>query len=271
MLPNREWFPSLFVPPCLRAFCPEAMPETPNPKLTRLLDPPTEVAAGEPDYAELDVATNFSFLRGASHPDELVFTSAMLGQRAMAVTDVNTLAGVVRAHAAAKQVKGFRLVIGARLQLTDAPDLLVWATDRAAYGRLCRLLTLGKRRTEKGECLLSLQDFLDHSQGMLAALDTGAGGTEARRHGGTKSEQNISDPGSTSCLRAFVPPCLDLLRLLRDALGDRISLAACCPYGSDDVGALHELDELSRATHVPLVATNHVHYHDAAPGRCRTW
>src|SRR5687768_13048902 len=146
------------------------MPETPNPKLTRLLDPPTEVAPGELDYAELDVTTNFSFLRGASHPDELVFTAAMLGHRAMALTDVNSLAGVVRAHAAAKQVKGFRLIIGARLQLTDSPDLLVWATDRAAYGRLCRLLTLGKRRTEKGECSLALEDFLAHSDGMLAAL-----------------------------------------------------------------------------------------------------
>src|SRR4051812_7696910 len=156
------------------------MPETPTPKLTRLLDPPTEVAPGEPDYAELDVTSNFSFLRGASHPDELVFTSALLGQRAMAVTDVNTLAGVVRAHAAAKQVKGFHLIIGARLQLTDSPDLLVWATDRSAYGRLCRLLTLGKRRTEKGECLLGLQDFLDHSEGMLAALAPGIEGLRDR-------------------------------------------------------------------------------------------
>src|SRR3954451_2576837 len=132
------------------------MPEHPGSKLYTgaAINPPTEVAPSAFGYAELDVTTNFSFLRGASHPDELVFTAAMLGYRALAVTDVNSLAGVVRAHAAAKQVKGFHLLIGARLQLTDAPDLLVWATDRAAYGRLCRLLTLGKRRTEKGECSL---------------------------------------------------------------------------------------------------------------------
>ena len=113
------------------------MPETPNPKMHAggLLDPPAEVAPCAVDYAELDVTTNFSFLRGASHPDELVFTSAMLGQRAMAVTDVNSLAGVVRAYSAAKQVKNFHLIVGARLVLTDAPDVLVWATDRAAYGR----------------------------------------------------------------------------------------------------------------------------------------
>src|SRR5881394_928880 len=112
---------------------------SPHPEGSR---PPTSVAACAAPYAELDVTTNFSFLRGASHPDELVFTAAMLGYRALAVTDVNSLAGVVRAHAAAKQVKGFHLLVGARLQLTDAPDLLVWATDRAAYGRVCRLLTL---------------------------------------------------------------------------------------------------------------------------------
>ena len=216
------------------------MPETPNPKLTRLLDPPTEVAGGAPPYAELDVTTNFSFLRGASHPDELVFTAAMLGYRALAITDVNSLAGVVRAHAAAKQVKGFHLIIGTRLQLTDAPDLLVWASDRAAYGRLCKLLTLGKRRAEKGECLLGLHDFLDRSDGMIAALAPG---------------------GAVSDLDGLRP----VLSLLREALRDRLSVAACCPYGDDDESWLGKLARLSSASRVPLLATNHVHYHD--PGR----
>src|SRR5437762_9075690 len=148
------------------------MPEHPSSKLYTgaAINPPTEVAPSAFGYAELDVTTNFSFLRGASHPDELVFTSAMLGQRAMAVTDVNSLAGVVRAYSAAKQVKDFHLIVGARLVLSDAPDVLVWATDRASYGRLCQLLTDGKRRAEKGECSLTLQDFLDHSDGLLAAL-----------------------------------------------------------------------------------------------------
>src|SRR5437899_11074278 len=99
------------------------MPETPNPKMHTggLLDPPAEVAACPSGvaYAELDVTTNFSFLRGASHPDELVFTSAMLGQRAMAVTDTNSLAGVVRAYSAAKQVKNFHLIVRAGLGLPD--------------------------------------------------------------------------------------------------------------------------------------------------------
>src|SRR5215207_1806715 len=123
------------------------MPEDPNEKLYQgaAIDPPKAVAACEHAYAELDVTTNFSFLRGASHPDEMVFTSALLGHRAMAVTDVNTVAGVVRAYEAARRVEGFHLIVGARLVFTDgSPDLLVWAPDRAAYGRLCRILTIGR-------------------------------------------------------------------------------------------------------------------------------
>src|SRR3954454_20750138 len=128
------------------------MPEDPNEKLYQgaAIEPPKQVAETPVDYAELDVTTNFSFLRGASHPDEMVFTSALLGHRAMAVTDVNTLAGVVRAFEAARRVETLRLIIGARLVFKgDTPDLLVWAPDRAAYGRLCRILTIGRRRAEK--------------------------------------------------------------------------------------------------------------------------
>src|SRR5437016_6220260 len=153
------------------------MPELADPKLRSAPAPPAIAAPEEPapPYAELDVVTNFSFLRGASHADELVYRAAELGHRAIAITDVNTLAGVVRAYDAIRQLKGQcekppQLIIGSRLTFSDAPDLLVWPTDRAAYGRLCRLLTLGKRRTEKGECQLFLQDFLDHNQGMLAAI-----------------------------------------------------------------------------------------------------
>src|SRR5687767_8035863 len=148
------------------------MPETPNPKIAHatLVEPPEEAAAGEAPYAELDVTTNFSFLRGASHPDELVYTAALLGYRAMAVTDVNSLAGVVRAYDAARKIDKFRLIVGCRLVFADGtPDVLVWPADRDAYARLCRLLTLGRRRAPKGECHLTLADFLDHADGMLAA------------------------------------------------------------------------------------------------------
>ncbi len=117
-------------------------------------------------YAELQVTTNFSFLRGASHPAELVLRARELGHGAIAVADRNTLAGVVRAHAAAKELD-FRLVIGCRLDLTDASSLLCFPTDRAAYGRLCRLLTRGKRRAEKGACHLAYADVVEHGAGQV--------------------------------------------------------------------------------------------------------
>src|SRR5581483_9959609 len=119
-----------------------------------------------PRYAELDVTTNFSFLRGGSHPEELAATAKALGLEAIAVTDRNTLAGVVRAHLAAKEV-GIRFVVGARLDLKDAPSLLAFPRDRAAYGRLCRLLTLGQRRAEKGQCFLFLDDVAAHAEGLI--------------------------------------------------------------------------------------------------------
>src|SRR5438270_724617 len=148
------------------------MPETPNPK-SREAPPPkvTPVVPSPFAYAELDVKTNFSFLRGASHPDELVYRAAQLGYRAIAVTDFNSLAGAVRVHEAAREI-GIKLVIGSRLTFEDGPDVLVWAPDRAAYATLCRLLTLGKRRTEKGKCLLRVEDLLNGNDGLFAAVVT---------------------------------------------------------------------------------------------------
>src|SRR5215475_4238758 len=119
-----------------------------------------------PRYAELQITTNFSFLRGAAHPDELVLTAAALGHQAIAITDCNSFAGIVRAHHAAKEV-GIRLVIACRLDLCDGTSLLAYPTDRTAYGRLTRLLTLGKRRALKGECHLDYADVVAHGEGQL--------------------------------------------------------------------------------------------------------
>src|SRR3989440_2542958 len=119
-----------------------------------------------PAYAELQVASNFSFLRGASHPDELVVTAAALGHAAIAITDRNSFAGIVRAHHAAKTI-GIRLVVGVRLDLADGTSLLAYPEDRAAYGRLTRLLTLGKRRAPKGECRLDYADIVAHGAGQI--------------------------------------------------------------------------------------------------------
>src|SRR5437763_1302145 len=120
-------------------------------------------------YAELQATSNFSFLRGASHPDELVLAASLLGHKAIALADRNSLAGIVRAHKAAKEA-GIRFVVGCRLDLDDAPSLLCWPTDRAAYGRLARLLTLGKRRAGKGECHIDWSDVEAWNEGLLAVL-----------------------------------------------------------------------------------------------------
>src|SRR2546421_9446938 len=155
------------------------MPEFAVPKLRH---PPPPPAAGnlEPQdvgqYAEFDVVTNFCFLRGASHPDELIYRATELGYKAIAITDINSLAVIVRAFDATEQVAEQgghppKLIIGTRLTFTDGtPDLLVHVIDRGGYARLCRLLQLGKRRTEKGQCSLAPADFLDHNEGLLAAI-----------------------------------------------------------------------------------------------------
>lgn len=97
-------------------------------------------------YAELTVTSNFTFLTGASHADELIGQAAVLGYRAISITDCNTLAGIVRGHVAAKEA-GLPFVVGARLRFVEPTglSLFVYPTDRASYGRLCRLLTIGKR------------------------------------------------------------------------------------------------------------------------------
>ncbi|MFM8938442.1 MAG: PHP domain-containing protein, partial [Phenylobacterium sp.] len=123
-------------------------------------------------YAELAAASNFSFLRAASHPEELVQTAAALGLEALGVVDRNSVSGVVRAWAAGRKAGGGpKVLAGARLTFSDGtPDLVCYPSDRAAWGRLTRLLTLGKRRARKGECDLTLGDFLDHAEGLLAIV-----------------------------------------------------------------------------------------------------
>src|SRR5205814_1086074 len=120
-------------------------------------------------YAELHCKSNFSFLEGASHADELILRAAELGYAALAVTDRESLAGIVRAHVAAKQLD-LRLIIGAEVHPTDAAPVVLWVTDRRSYGRLCRLLTIGRRRAPKGECQLTLADIAGHSEGLIAGV-----------------------------------------------------------------------------------------------------
>ncbi len=199
---------------------------------------------GEAAYAELSVASNFSFLEGASHPEELMVTAAALGLEAIAITDRNSLAGVVRAHVAAGKA-GIRLIVGARLDFRAGEEseeivlsLLAFPVDRAAYGRLSRLITLGRRRAPKGECHLFHADLADYEEGLI--------------------------------LLALPPAVLDaafaerLAALARRRPVDYF-LAAAHRYRGDDAARLVALAALGQEAGAPLVACNDVHYH--VPGR----
>ncbi len=191
-----------------------------------------------PAYAELQITTNFSFLRGASHPDELARTAAALGQAAIGVADRNTLAGVVRAHKQAKAL-GLRFLPGARLDFNDAtPSVICYPGDREAFGRLTRLLSLGKLRTAKGGCALHRDDLLAHARGQI--------------------------------LLAVAPPEPDAafdaaLAGLAVELGDRLYLLASRPYAARDVRRIDRLAALARSLGLALVASNDVLHH--APTR----
>jgi error-prone DNA polymerase len=187
-------------------------------------------------YAELQVTTNFSFLRGGSQPHELIAQAAALGLAAIAVTDRNSFAGIVRAYQAARQVE-IRLVVGVRLDLRDGTGLLAFPEDRAAYGRLTTLLTLGKRRATKGECHLDYADVVAHGEGQIVIALNGA------------LDETLAG--------------VFLGRLAADFPG-RAYLAAQHLYRGDDARRLAHLARVAAAAGLPLVATNDVLYHEPA-------
>src|SRR5215467_11619472 len=128
-------------------------------------------------YVELQCTSHFSFLRGASSCDELFAEAAKLGIEALGIADRNSLAGMVRAHEAAR-AHGVRLVVGCHLDLSDGLPVLVYPTDRAAYARLCRLLSLGKQRGGKAKCILAWSDLAAFSDGLIAVLIPGEANEE---------------------------------------------------------------------------------------------
>ena len=193
------------------------------------------MSALPPDYVELQVATNFSFLRGASHAEELVQTAAALGLAGIGVADRNTLAGVVRAHSAAL-VAELPLTVGSRLDLQDGPSFLCFPEDRAAYGRLSRLLTLGQRRAEKGECTLYLEDVFEAAKEQVLILLP-------------PDELTIGE---------------DFERQLKEIITGLDAppyLAAHYLYRGNDRRRLAQLADLSTRSSAPLVAMNDVHFH----------
>jgi error-prone DNA polymerase len=184
-------------------------------------------------FAELVAATNFSFLRGASHAHEMVGQAAELGLSAIGIADRNTLAGVVRAFEAAKEHK-IRLVVGARLVTTEGFEAVCYPTDRTAYGRLCRLLTDGNRRTVKGQCHFSFAEKLAASEGQIL----------------------IAIPP-----RDLSTAFIERLSTLSAAARGRVYLAAAFTYRGDERRRLGELNKLAVQTRAPLVATTDALYH----------
>src|SRR6266567_2689495 len=197
-----------------------------------------------PVYAEIGITTNFSFLRGGSHPQDYVHEASDLRLPVIGIADHNTLAGVVRAYVELENPEVEfkpKLLIGSRLVFMDgAPDILVYPRDRAAYGRLCQLLTRGKRGedTEKGECHLKLADLLEFAEGQLLI--------------------------PTLPHRFEDADVLKVLERLKESRTDGVWLAASLVYRGDDKRRLARLHHIAAQADVPLLATNEVLYHHPA-------
>jgi len=184
-----------------------------------------------PAYAELHCISNFSFLRGASHAEELVGRAAELGYSALAITDECSLAGIVRAHVAAKG-RNFKLIIGSEVRFEDGLKLVLLAPDRKAYGALASLITTGRRRAKKGAYALSRKDLEVHLGDGLLVL--------------------------------WVPaerPSLENALWIRERFPDSSWLAAELHCGSNDSEKLRRLETISKQSGLPLVAAGDVHMH----------
>ena len=194
-------------------------------------------------YVELHCKSNFSFLTAASHPDELVERASELGYRGLALTDESSVAGVVRGYAAAKDLD-MQYIIGTEIHLTDAPSMVLWATDRTSYGQMCRLISRGRMRTDKGNCQLAWQDVVEFSSGLLAGLIP------------PENESQLRDSRSK--------PLSRFLRTeFREVFHDSGYLFCEVHRGVDDQAHLQRLQKLSIGNDVPLVAGGNVHYHTA--------
>jgi error-prone DNA polymerase len=185
-----------------------------------------------PLYAELQVTSHFSFLRGASSCEELFAQAEYLGFKALAITDRNSLAGIVRAFEASK-TSSVRMIVGCRLDLTDGCSLLVYPTDRPAYAQLCRLLSLGKSRAGKAKCHLDWADVVAYGDGLLAVL--------------------VPDEADDVCAMR--------LRRLGEAFADRAYLALTLRRRPNDQLRLFDLSNMAAQARVKTIVTNDVLFH----------
>jgi error-prone DNA polymerase len=190
-------------------------------------------------YTELQTTTNFTFLRGASHPEEIVNQAAAYNYSAIAITDRNTLAGIVRGHAAAKK-SNIKFIPACRLDLLNGPSLLAFPTEITVYSSLSNLLTVGNLRTEKGKCDLYKSDVYEYAKEMkLAALPPT-----------TLNETFDFDNSFKKDIEEY-----------REAFGDNLYIASSRMYNGDDAKQLYRITQISKQFSVPMVATNDVHYH----------
>ena len=205
-----------------------------------------------PRYAELHCTSNYSFLEGASHPEELVRRAHALGYEALAITDKGTLSGIVRAHAAAKDV-GLKLIVGVELEPVDAAPLVLWAIDRTGYANLCRLLTRGHmRRAESrggrmsasGGCVVSRDDIAGHATGLLAGV----------RGPSWSSAVGAADAGFEAAVAG--------LSAWREVFGADLYALAEVALDGDDDERLQWLERVAGRAGVPLVAAGDVRYHE---------
>ncbi|RVQ05537.1 PHP domain-containing protein, partial [Sinorhizobium meliloti] len=184
-------------------------------------------------YAELQVTTHFSFLRAASSAEELFATARLMGIEALGVVDRNSLAGIVRALEASRAT-GLRLVVGCRLDLQDGMSILVYPTDRAAYSRLTRLLTLGKGRGGKANCIIHFDDVALYAEGLIGIL-----------------VPDLADE-----------VCAVQLRKIAEVFGDRAYVSLCLRRRPNDQLRLHELTNLAVKHRVKTIVTNDVLFHE---------
>jgi len=238
-------------------------------------------------YVELSAFTNFTFLEGASHAEELVEAAERLGHRAIAIADRNTLAGIARAHEACTTLN-FRLVVGCRLTFRDGSEVLAFPTDRLAYGRLCELLTLGRRRAPKGECHLDYEDLVAHGEGMIVVAippeetlreESPAPPPARSSCQGPADECPHSRTGALASTSSWAGKLVDarpspgmtiekggesrdgFLTRLRQDFRKRAYLALCHRYQGNDRKRLEQDQTLADRIGLSTVAINDVRYH----------
>lgn len=191
------------------------------------------------NYTELQVTTNFSFLRGGSHPYELIRQATAYGYKAIGITDHNSLAGIVRAYAEAKK-SDIRLITGCRLNLQDGISVLAYPTDKDAYANLCSLLTKGNLRTTKGKCILYKTDVYKHAKGLKFIVIPPS----------SIDEDFQLDKSYETSVKEYY-----------EVFGDDLYIGINRSYQSNDFKKMYCLQQLATHINRPLVATNDVHYH----------